>query len=69
MSLPVPLSTLTTLAALVAPHGGQGTARRNAWSAMAEGSARARARREADLAMALAAAAARPTADRTAAAR
>ena len=46
------MSVLIALVALVAPHGGQGTARRNAWNGMAEGSARARARREADLAMA-----------------
>lgn len=33
------------------PHGGQGAARRNAWSAMAADTTRSRARRDADLAM------------------
>ncbi len=32
------------------PHGGQRTARRNAWVAMSEGAARARQRREAETA-------------------
>jgi hypothetical protein len=35
----------------VLPHGGQGAARRNAWSAMAADAIQSRARREADLAM------------------
>jgi hypothetical protein len=33
------------------PHGGQGAARRNAWSSMAHDVTRSRARRDADLAM------------------
>jgi hypothetical protein len=36
----------------VVPHGGQATARRNAWAGMSAGAARARARREAELAVA-----------------
>ena len=53
----VPALTRTALLLLsaVAPHGGQGTARRNAWAAMAADAARARARREAAAALALAA--------------
>ncbi len=35
----------------VAPHGGQRTARRNAWAGMSAGAAVARARREADEAL------------------
>jgi hypothetical protein len=42
---------LATLARTVLPHGGQRTARRNAWAGMSEGAARARARRDADAAM------------------
>lgn len=48
------LRTLTPLLALVqqvAPHGGQGRARRNAWAAMSADAARARARREAQAAL------------------
>ena len=48
------LANLESLAMTVLPHGGQRSARRNAWAAMSEGSARARARREADAAMSLA---------------
>jgi hypothetical protein len=56
-------STLTRAAATaeslflsVLPHGGQGTARRNAWRAMSSDVAEARARREAQLAVERAAA-------------
>ena len=45
---------LTQLLLALVPHGGQRTARRNAWGAMSTDSARARARREADAAMTLA---------------
>ena len=45
------LANLESLAMTVLPHGGQRSARRNAWAAMSEGSARARARREAEVAM------------------
>lgn len=38
------------------PHGGQRTARRNAWLAMSEGAARARQRKEAETALTLVAA-------------
>ena len=44
------------------PHGGQRTARRNAWAGMAEGAQRARARREAAAALAAATATAVGTA-------
>jgi hypothetical protein len=43
--------SLETALLTVLPHGGQGAARRNAWSAMATDATRARGRREADLAM------------------
>jgi hypothetical protein len=46
------------------PHGGQLTARRNAWGAMAVDAGRARARREATQAFAVAAGAAAPVAVR-----
>ncbi len=58
-SLPVPSLarsvplTQTLLLALL-PHGGQHTARRNAWSAMATDAGRARARRDAAAALVLA---------------
>ena len=55
--LPIPLARLSSvqqLALMALPHGGQRSARRNAWAAMSEGSARARGRREADAAMDLA---------------
>lgn len=51
MTFPSFTRTATRLEPLVMgllPHGGQGTARRNAWAAMAQDAARARARREAD---------------------
>lgn len=44
-------TTLQSLAVAVLPHGGQRSARRNAWAAMSSDAVRARARREADLAM------------------
>ena len=40
-----------SLVMAVVPHGGQRSARRNAWASMSSDAARARARREADLAM------------------
>jgi hypothetical protein len=51
-----PLTRFTTSAESVAlmllPHGGQRSARKNAWASMSEDSARARGRRDADAAMA-----------------
>ena len=44
------LTTTVLLAAL--PHGGQRTARRNAWASMSTDATRARGRREADAALA-----------------
>jgi len=44
--------TVQTLALTVVPHGGQRSARRNAWASMSADNSRAQARREADLAMA-----------------
>ena len=45
-------ASLTTSVLLTAlPHGGQRTARRNAWASMSTDATVARARREADLAM------------------
>jgi hypothetical protein len=49
-------SQIQGLALAVLPHGGQHAARKNAWAAMSEGSARARMRTEADAAMSRAAA-------------
>ena len=51
-----PMITRTTQQAqsiflTVLPHGGQGAARRNAWSAMAADATQSRARREAELAV------------------
>ena len=46
-------ASLTTTVLLTAlPHGGQRTARRNAWASMSTDAARARGRRDADAAMA-----------------
>jgi hypothetical protein len=59
------LSRLQDLALTLMPHGGQSTARRNAWSAMSADATLARSRREAELAVA--AAAARAADHRTAA--
>ena len=49
MSIPFSSATqvLQSLLLTVSPHGGQASARRNAWACMSEGSARARGRREA----------------------
>ncbi len=44
-------SNVQSVALALVPHGGQRSARRNAWAAMSEGNTRARARREADAAM------------------
>ena len=46
---------LLSLVDVLAPHGGQRVARRNAWAAMSQDAVRARARREADAALSLAA--------------
>lgn len=54
MIFPVITRTATQLqsfALAVAPHGGQGTARRNAWAAMSSDAAQARSRREAEQAV------------------
>ena len=48
------LANLESLAMTVLPHGGQRSARRNAWAAMSEDNLRAKARRDADAAMAYA---------------
>ena len=40
-----------SLVMAVVPHGGQRSARRNAWASMSSDAVRARARREADLAL------------------
>jgi hypothetical protein len=45
------IRTLQSLVLLAAPHGGQQSARRNAWAAMSADATRARARRDADAAM------------------
>ena len=47
-------SSVQDLILVALPAGGQGTARRNAWAAMAAGSARSRGRGEADEALAAA---------------
>lgn len=44
-------TTAGTLFLAVLPHGGQGTARRNAWRAMSSDATLARARRDADQAV------------------
>jgi hypothetical protein len=44
-------TTAQSLLLLTLPHGGQGTARRNAWASMSADATRARARAEADAAM------------------
>ncbi len=55
MSIPLPLRhtprLMGSLAVLAFPHGGQRSARRNAWTGMSEGAAHRRARAEADEAM------------------
>lgn len=55
--MPALRATATELLLLLAPHGGQLTARRNAWSAMSDDAVRARARQEAAAALARAGAA------------
>jgi hypothetical protein len=45
-------TTVESVARTLIPHGGQRSARKNAWASMSEGSTRARGRREADAAMA-----------------
>ena len=47
---------LQTLALSLLPHGGQRSARRNAWAAMSADAVQARARREAEAAIAMVAA-------------
>lgn len=44
-------SQVQTFALTVLPHGGQRSARRNAWASMVDDNTRARARRDADAAM------------------
>ncbi|MCW2601507.1 MAG: hypothetical protein JWM02_3336 [Frankiales bacterium] len=44
-------SSVQSLVVAVLPHGGQRSARRNAWASMSEGNSRAKARREAESAM------------------
>jgi len=51
LSLKRNLSNLESLFLTVLPHGGQRSARRNAWASMSADSALARSRREADAAM------------------
>ena len=45
------VSTAQDLLLLALPHGGQLTARRNAWAGMSDAATRARGRRDADIAM------------------
>ena len=45
------LTNLESVVLTVLPHGGQRSARRNAWASMSADNARAKARREADSAM------------------
>jgi hypothetical protein len=47
-------SQLQNLALVVLPHGGQRSARRNAWASMSSDAALARSRREAEVAVAAA---------------
>ena len=51
LSLPRTLHSAQGLVLTLLPHGGQRSARRNAWASMSEGNVRARTRREADVAM------------------
>jgi hypothetical protein len=44
-------TTVQSIVVAVLPHGGQRSARRNAWASMSEDNLRARARRDADSAM------------------
>ncbi|MCW2499099.1 MAG: hypothetical protein JWN87_775 [Frankiales bacterium] len=56
-----PLATAQALVLTALPHGGQRSARRNAWASMASDATRARGRREADAAMGEALALAAPS--------
>ena len=58
---PSPVPAVQSLVLVLAPSGGQTTARRNAWASMSADAARARARREAAAALAVAEAAAVPS--------
>ena len=72
MTVRSPRHTTQVLQVLVlrlAPHGGQAVARRNAWVALSEGSARARSGREAVVARDGAPARTVPSTARTVAAR
>jgi hypothetical protein len=51
VSLKRNLATFESLCLAVMPHGGQRSARRNAWASMSSDAARARNRREADAAL------------------
>ena len=51
LSLKRNLSLMETLFLTALPHGGQRSARQNAWASMSSDSALARARRDADAAM------------------
>ena len=51
LSLKRNVSLLETLFLTVLPHGGQRSARQNAWASMSSDNARAKARRDADAAM------------------
>jgi hypothetical protein len=51
LSLKRNLTNLESLFLAVLPHGGQRSARRNAWASMSTDASRARGRREADAAM------------------
>jgi hypothetical protein len=51
LSLKRNLANLESFALTLMPHGGQRSARRNAWASMSSDSALARSRREADAAM------------------
>lgn len=44
-------SEFQALVLALVPHGGQRSARQNAWASMSQGAVRARGRREAELAM------------------
>jgi hypothetical protein len=59
-------TNLQSLFLTLLPHGGQRSARRNAWASMSQDAVRARAQREADAAMARAIARADHLAARTA---
>ena len=54
VALPRTTSRVQSLLMLVLPHGGQSTARRNAWAGMSADAARGRERRQAESALAAA---------------